>query len=261
MRFWILLSCLFLQQPASALAEQHDGEWRFTLLFPMIWAPDIEGDIRVGNDRYTVTIPFDEKIRDLDTGLIGEFYVGKGKWIGGVKVNYMRSKTREDTDGIKLPGGPTLIAPHRLETTTEEGTLDFVLGYRVTDALIVYGGARQFGQKLTFDVTPLEDDGAGIDARIQLVDESYRDAILGLTWTRVFSERWSLSLSGDGNIAGDSDRNLFLEGRLRFKISELNNLWFGYRGSRIKLSPDAGEERVTTDFRQHGPTLGWAFVF
>jgi len=261
MRIHPLLLCVFLQLPTTAWAEQQDDGWRFTLLFPMIWAPDIQGDIQVGDDRYTANIPFEEKIKDLETGLIGEFYARRGNWVGGVKTNYMRSKTRKDTNGLTLPGGPTLIAPHRLETTTEEGTLDFVLGYHVMDSLIVYGGARQFGQKLTFDVTPLGEEGAGIDARIELVDESYRDAILGLTWTRDFSERWSLTLSGDGNIAGDSDRNLFLEGRIRYKINELNNLWFGYRGSRIKLSPDAGDESVTTDFRQHGPTIGWAFVF
>ena len=84
---------------------------------------------------------------------------------------------------------------------------------------------------------------------------------MGLSWTARFTERWSLTLAGDGNIAGDSDRNLFLEARVRFKISALNNLWFGYRGSRIKLTPDTEGDRITTDFRQHGPTVGWAFVF
>lgn len=261
MRFWFLLTCLFIQAPAVALAEQLDDDWHYSLLFPMIWAPDIKGDIRVGNDKYKVTIPFDEKIKDLDTGIIGEFFLRKGNWIGGVKLNYMRSQTEEVTDGIKIPGGPTLIAPHRLKSESEEGIMDLVLGYRVHDSLIIYGGARQFGQKFTLDITPLEGGGVGIDTRIDLVDESYRDAILGLTWSSAFSERWSLTLSGDGNIAGDSDRNLFLDARIRFKISQLNNLWFGYRGSRIKLSPATEGERITTDFRQHGPTIGWAFVF
>jgi hypothetical protein len=259
--FWFLLSCLLLLQPSTASAQQNRSDWRFALLFPMIWAPDIRGDIRVGDDEYRVTIPFDEKIKDLDMGLIGEFYVHKGNWSGGLKVNYMRSRTREDTEGIKIPGGPNLIAPHKLETETEEGTIDFIFGYRIIDSLIIYGGARQFGQKFTFAITPLEDDGLGIDTKVNLVDESYRDAIVGLTWTSNFNERWSFTLSGDGNIAGDSDRNIFLEARIRLKLSEFNNLWFGYRGSRIKLTPDTDGDRITTDFRQHGPTIGWAFVF
>jgi hypothetical protein len=138
---------------------------------------------------------------------------------------------------------------------------DVILGYRVLDSLVVYGGARQFGQKLTMDLKPLEDDGLGFNTRLDLVDEKYRDAILGLSWTHPFNERWSLTVNADGNVAGDSDRNLFLEARAQFSISPLNNLWFGYRGSRIKLTPPTDGERITTDFKQHGPTIGWAFTF
>ena len=257
----ILLGCLMLPLGPAAQAEQTNRGWRFTLLFPMIWTPDIKGDIRVGDAEYTVRIPFDEKIKDLDTGLIGEFYVHRGRWVGGIKLNYMRSKTEETTEGIKVPGGPTLVSPHRVETTTEEGTVDVILGYRALDNLIVYGGARQFGQKLTIDLEPLQDDGLGFDTRLDLVDETYRDAILGVSWTRPFNQRWSLTVNADGNVAGDSDLNLFLEARVQFRISALNNLWLGYRGSRIKLTPPVEGERITTDFKQHGPTIGWAFTF
>ena len=256
-----LFAGVLLILPGGVPADSSGDDWRFTVLFPMVWAPDIEGDIRVGDDRISVSIPFDEKIEDLDTGLIGEFYVHRGNWIGGIKLNYMRSRTEEVTDGIGIPGGPSLISPHRVETTTEEGTFDLVLGYRVRDRLVVYGGARRFGQKLRIDLEALEDDGLGFDMRLDLVDENYQDAIVGLSWSPSLSERWSLTLSGDANVAGDSDRNLFLEARVQYRISPLNNLWFGYRGSRIKLSPDTGGERITTDLRQHGPTIGWAFTF
>lgn len=257
----ILAVCLLLQFPAIAVADQYDGDWHFSLLFPMIWAPDIKGDIQVGSDKYSVKIPFDEKIKDLDTGLIGEFYVHKGPWVGGVKLNYMRSRTEENTAGIKIPGGPSLISPHRISTKIEEGTFDLILGYKVLDRLLIYGGARQFGQKFVVSLEPLQDDGLGFDTRLTLVDENYWDAVLGLSWTNQFSEHWSLALSGDFNVAGDSEQNLFLEARVGFKISQLNNLWFGYRGSQIKLIPDTDGELIVTDFRQHGLTVGWAFTF
>ena len=257
----ILLSCLLLPLGPAAQAEQPDDGWRFTLLFPMIWAPDIKGDIRVGGDDYAVRIPFDEKIENLDTGLIGEFYVHRGRWVGGIRLNYMRSKTEETTEGIKIPGGPTLVSPHRVETTTEEGIGDVILGFRALDNLIVYGGVRQFGQTLTIDLEPLQDDGLGFDTRLDLVDETYGDAILGVSWTRPLSGRWSLMVNADGNVAGDSDLNVLLEARVQFRISPLNNLWIGYRGSRIKLTTPAEGDRITTDFKQHGPTIGWAFTF
>ena len=257
----ILLSCLLLPLGPAAQAEQPDDGWRFTLLFPMIWAPDIKGDIRVGGDEYAVRIPFGEKIENLDTGLIGEFYVHRGRWVGGIRLNYMRSKTEETTEGIKIPGGPILVSPHRVKTTTEEGVGDVILGFRALDNVIVYGGLRQFGQTLTIDLEPLQDDGLGFDTRLDLVDEKYGDAILGVSWTRPFSGRWSLTVNADGNVAGDSDLNVFLEARVQLRISPLNNLWLGYRGSRIKLTPPTEGDRITTDFKQHGPTIGWAFTF
>jgi hypothetical protein len=255
------LSCALLSIGQTARAEQANDGWRFTLMFPMIWAPDIKGDIRVGNDKYTARIPFDEKIKDLDTGLIGEFYVHKGRWVGGIRLNYMRSKTEETTEGIKIPGGPTLVSPHRVETTTQEGTGDLILGYRALENLVVYAGARQFGQTLTIDLEALQNDGLGFNTRLELVDEKYTDAILGASWTSPLSERWGLMLNADGNVAGDSDINLFLEARVQFRISQLNNLWFGYRGSRIKLTLPIEGGSITTDFKQHGPTIGWAFTF
>ena len=106
MRFWFLLTCLFIQAPAVALAEQLDDDWHYSLLFPMIWAPDIKGDIRVGNDKYKITIPFDEKIKDLDTGIIGEFYLRKGNWIGGVKLTTCAVKPRKLQMASRFPVDP-----------------------------------------------------------------------------------------------------------------------------------------------------------
>ncbi len=257
----ILLSCLLLQLAPAAQAEPADDGWSFTALFPMIWMPDIKGDIRVGDEGFTARIPFSEKIVDLDAGLIGEFYVHRGGWVGGIRLNYMRSKTEKTTEGVKIPGGPALVSPHRVVTTTEEGSGDFILGYRALGNLIVYGGLRQFGQTVTIDLEPLQNDGLGFDARLDLVDETYRDAILGVSWTRPLNARWSMTVNADGNVAGDSDVNLFLEVRAQVRVSPLNNLWFGYRGSRIKLTPRTDGERITTDFKQHGPTIGWAFTF
>ena len=173
----------------------------------------------------------------------------------------MRSNAEVVTEGIKIPGGPTLVSPHRIETTTQEGTGDVILGYRALNNLVVYGGARQYGQTLTIDLTALQDDGLGFDTRLELVDETYHDAILGVSWTSPLNERWGLTLTADGNVASDSDLNLFLEARVQFRISRLNNLWFGYRGSRIKLTLPMEGESITTDFKQHGPTIGWAFTF
>ena len=85
----------------------------------------------------------------------------------------------------------------------------------------------------------------GIDEKFELVDEQYSDAIIGLSWTGYAGDRWSFTFAGDGNIAGDSDRNYLFEGRVGFKISKLNNVWFGYRYSQIKLTPDVDGPKVS----------------
>lgn len=249
---------------ASAHAQSFTAisdEWRFQLLFPMLWAPDIKGDITVGADKYQVKIPFDEKISDLETGLIGEFYVTYGHFIAGLRSNYMRSKSEERTEGVKIPGGPTLVSPHKIESTTEEGTFDIIAGYQFDNGLILYGGGRRFGQSFALKLRSVEEDGLGFNEDLQLVDEWYTDAIIGANWRARLGERWNLAVTFDGNIAGDSETNIFGDIRFGYRISDLNNIWFGYRGSRIKLEPDTSGDRIVTDFRQHGPTIGWAFTF
>ncbi len=256
--------CLALAFSAMSVRANED-EWQFTLLFPMVWAPDVKGDIDFGGDNINVDTPFEDKIENLDLGLIGEFYAEKGHIILGARLNYLRSKDDTTTEGISIPGGPTLVSPHRLETVTEEGTFDVLAGYKVTDSktnrVYIYGGVRRFGQSLELDIEALEDDGLGFNGKYKLIDDWYDDAILGASWNHHFNQRWSVGLGGDLGVAGDSDENYFLNFRVGYSFSELNNIWFGYRGSRIALTTGSGLDKVKTDFKQHGPTVGWAFTF
>ena len=48
---------------------------------------------------------------------------------------------------------------------------------------------------------------------------------------------------------------------LTYRISELNNLWMGYRYMRFKDNMIVDDSAIGTDFVQQGPMLGWAFTF
>ena len=61
--------------------------------------------------------------------------------------------------------------------------------------------------------------------------------------------------------AADSDRNDSAEFRALYRISDLNNFWFGYR--YLDIGNDSTEDDITceADMIRHGPTLIWALTF
>ena len=59
--------------PLDADADQ----WRFTIAFPMIWAPEINGKIR-GGEQVDFTIEFNDILDKLSFGLMGELYANRG---------------------------------------------------------------------------------------------------------------------------------------------------------------------------------------
>ena len=71
-----------------------------------------------------------------------------------------------------------------------------------------------------------------------------------------------MSLSAaDVGIAGDNDRDISSEFRALYRISDLNNFWFGYRYLQIGNDSKQGSITYKVDMIQSGPTLGWAFTF
>ena len=68
-------------------------------------------------------------------------------------------------------------------------------------------------------------------------------------------------LNADVAVAGDNDRDYSFEIRALYRISELNNLWFGWRHLNIGNDSVMEGEKYKVDMVQTGPTLGWAFTF
>ena len=56
---------------------KRDDEWRFTIAFPMIWTPDIDGKIR-GDESIDFTIGFDDILDKLSFGMMFELYANRG---------------------------------------------------------------------------------------------------------------------------------------------------------------------------------------
>ncbi len=257
-KFALLL--LILAVNSNAVADEE--KWKFTLLFPMIWAADVKGEIDVDSNLIEVDIPFSDITDSLTIGYMAEFYARKGRWVFAVKLNYLESEDEFITDEFNFPGTGIPIAPmHSIVTDQVLGTTDLIVGYQVKDSVRFFTGVRTIFTKIDLNITPLESGIIEIERKINLADETLYDWLVGADYTYRFNPRWSLILSGDVAVAGDNDKDYVGNAVLTYRFSKLNNLWIGYRYMRIKDTIIENDIDIKTDFVQQGPTIGWAFTF
>ena len=262
-RFALTLAvAVCLSAPGAVPAQANDDNWDFSLLFPMIWAPDINGKIDVDDNVIDVNIPFSDIADSLTMGFLGEFYAQKGRWIYAVKINYLESESESVTDELTLPGFDIPLAPsYSIITDQVTGTTDLMVGYQAHDSVRLYTGVRTLFTEIDLGITPLGPGLIEIEKKINLADETLHDWLVGADFTHQFNPRWGLILSGDVAIAGDNDQDFVTNVALTYRISKLNNLWMGYRYMRIKDKMTEDGVDIKTDFVQQGPMLGWAFTF
>jgi hypothetical protein len=225
-------------------------QWRFTIAFPMIWAPDINGKVRGGPD-LDFEVPFEDVIKDLSFGIMGELYANRGRFGLALRANYLSVNSEENVDGLIIK---------RIGTDMTMGVNEFLASWRVHDDVRVLTGLRHIHAKLNLDIT------AGIGSteltdRINVIDDSTYDLLFGINYTHWFSQRWSLMLNADVAALGDNDRDHSIDFRALYRISDLNNFWFGFRYLNIGNDSTESGNLLKVDMTQVGPSAGWAFTF
>lgn len=256
------IALFLLFAAAESLALEDDNDWGFSLLFPMVWAPDIRGEIDVGGQVIEVDAPFSDILDSLSFGYMAEFYAHKNRWVFGLKLNYLESEDESIKEGFTLPGLGIPIAPsHSIVAEKVLGFTDLVAGYQLTDSIRAYTGVRALFTQIDLRIKPLGTGIIEIDNRIKLADETMYDWLLGGDYTYRINPRWSVILGGDVAIAGDNDKGLMGNAVLTYRISQLSSLWMGYRYMRFKDKMTSNGLVVKTDFVQQGPMIGWAFTF
>ena len=259
--FWCI-SLLLLFAAGESLALEDDNDWEFSLLFPMVWAPDIRGEIDVDGQVIEVDTPFSDILDSLSFGYMAEFYAHRNRWVFGVKLNYLETEDESIKEGFTLPGSDIPIAPrHRIVAEKVLGFTDLVVGYQLTDSIRLYTGARALFTQIDLKIKSLDPGIIKIDEKINLADETLYDWLLGGDYTYRINPRWSVILGGDFAIAGDNDKGLMGNAVLTYRISQLNNLWMGYRYMRFKDKMTSDGLVIKTNFVQQGPMIGWAFTF
>jgi len=251
--FFILFLCLTHAAPTRADSGNplpaDDDQWRYTIAFPMIWAPTINGKVRGGPD-VDFEITFKDILNDIKFGFMGELYANRGRFGAALRVNYMQVKKEENIDSFLLES---------IETDLKMGVNDFLATWWVHENVRLVTGIRHVHATLNLDITTkLSPDQS---ERVTVTDDNMYDFLFGLNYSHWFSQRWGLMLNADIGLFGDNDRDFSTEFRALYRISDLNNFWFGFRYLNIGNDSTASGHLVKVDMAQVGPTAGWAFTF
>ncbi len=245
----------------EAVSTEDRDDWRFTLNFPMIWAPDISGEIDVDGQVTDIEIPFGDILDKLSMGFIGEFYLEKGNWGAEFRLMYLQTESDTTVPAVGLPGLPPILGKHKVTTDSTLYTADLTGSYRVHENVRLYAGVRRTGTEIDLRIKPLEDGLTEINGKTTVADEHLLDWLVGVNLGFQLSDRWSTVIQIDTALAGDNDTDRQLNAFFSYRINHLHNVWFGYRYLEIGSEEGSGNARVETSFKQQGPTLGWAFTF
>jgi hypothetical protein len=228
-----------------------NDQWRFTIAFPMIWAPEINGKIR-GDEAIDFTVTFKEILENLSFGLMGELYANKGKFGLAVRTNYMRVEDENSRSGL---------IDTNVQTKLSMGVNDLLASFQLHERLRLVTGVRHVYAKMDVDIQSTIGSANIIDVQIPVTDSDNFDLLLGINYSHWFTDRWGIMLNADIGVAGDNDRDFSTEFRALYRLGDLNNFWFGYRFLNIGSDTTTDGIEYTVDMTQVGPTIGWAFTF
>lgn len=228
-----------------------DDQWRFTIAFPMIWVPDINGKIR-GDEPIDFTIEFRDILSNLSFGIMFELYANRGPYGLAFRSNFMRVEDEHSSSGL---------LDTRINTSLDMGVNDLLASFRIHDKVRLVTGVRHVIAKLDVDIYSTLGNTEILNESITVTDDDFFDLLFGINFNHWFNEKWGLMLNADLGIAGDNDRDFSTEFRVLYRLGDLNNFWFGYRYLNIGNDSTEGGITYEVDMSQQGPTIGWAFTF
>ena len=228
-----------------------EDEWRYSIAFPMIWAPDINGKIR-GDEPIDFEIPFSKILDRLSFGMMFELYANRGPYGLAFRSNFMR---------VEDESSRSALLDTRINTTLDMGVNDLVASFRVHDKLRLVAGVRHVFAKMELDIYSSLGGSEILNKSIVVADDNKFDLLFGINFNHWFNDNWGLMLNSDLGIAGDNDRDFSIDFRGLYRVNDLNNFWFGFRYLQIGSDSTEGDITYRVDMTQVGPTVGWAFTF
>lgn len=228
----------------SSNANAAEGEgWDWTIA-PYVWAPSISTDLN------TAVPPTgsDTEFADIIDKIDGAFLMhveGQGDTFG-VFGDIVYLGLGDDKDH------PRYRTESDLDARLFEAALVWSPGEGRFHGVDVFAGLRYIDVDLTVEVDPVNPifNTATVDA-----SESYSDFMIGARYSWDLSERWGLTVRGDGSF-GDTDGTWNAAATVLYRMK--HGQWaFGYRHLDIALEPrDTRAELILS-----GVIVGYGFNF
>ena len=181
-----------------------------------------------------------------------EVYANRGPYGLAFRSNYMRVEDENSRSGL---------LDTRINSTLDMGVNDFVASFRVHDKVRLVTGVRHVLAKMELDIYSTLGDREVLNESIVVADDNKFDFVVGINFNHWFNDKWGLMLNSDLGVAGDNDRDFSVDFRGLYRISDLNNFWFGFRYLQIGSDTTLDDITYKVDMTQIGPTVGWAFTF
>ena len=220
-----------------------DDQWRFTIAFPMVWAPDINGKIR-GGEPVDFEISFDKILDKLSFGMMFELYANRGPYGLAFRSNFMRVEDEASRSGL---------LDTRIRTGLDMGVNDLLASFRVHDKVRLVTGVRHVLAKMELDIYSTLGNNEVFNERIVIADDNKFDLLFGINFNHWFNDKWGLMLNSDLGVAGDNDRDFSADFRALYRVSDLNNFWFGFR--YLQIGSDSTQDDIAYKVDRSGRRL------
>jgi hypothetical protein len=228
---------------AAPNAVHADERWDW-MVAPYLWAPSIKADLREDLPPTENEQAFGDWIDKLEFAFLGHVE-GQGDRIGMFgDVIYLALGDSQGYPRVRTEGD--------LDATIVELAAVLPLGEERFQGLDLFAGLRYFDVSTEAEFDPVN-DALPIVSRDR--DDSFYDFLFGARYTARLSDRWGLTLRGDGS-TGDTDGSWSAEINATYRMG--NGAWvFGYRYMEVELPMEASSLDLTLD----GPQFGYAFRF
>ncbi|WP_206860573.1 hypothetical protein [Lysobacter changpingensis] len=233
--------CILCASFPSRAAQDEEWEW---MVAPYLWAASIGTDLRTGQPPAETDTSFSDIVDKID----GAFQVhaeGQGERFG-IFADYIFLGLEDDKDFTRIR------TQSDLDSQLFELAAVWSPGEGRYRGLDVFGGLRYVDVDLKVRFDPVNPVFVPSERNI---DKSYSDFMLGARYTWALSDRWGLTLRGDGSF-GDTEGTWNASAFAQYRVK--HGAWlFGYR----YLSVEVETGNSSTDITLNGPVVGFGFVF
>ena len=227
-------------------ASASTGDWQW-MVAPYGWFPTIGTDLQRTEPPaggISTDAEFDDVIDKLDGAFLIHAEGQNEHW--GMFTDFMFLGLADEDDR------PRFHTESDLDARLFELAGVWSPGEGRYQGLDVFAGLRYIDVDMTVQLDPVNPlfNTTTID-----IGDSFNDLMIGARYTWALSDRWGLTLRGDGSF-GDTEGTWNASAVANYKMT--HGAWlFGYRYLSVELQTGDTDTELTL----HGPMIGYGFVF